>query len=284
MARRFLDYLKAHGRISDFTFFSFEHYPYQDRPTYSWADLYPEPGYVSHIVQVWKDDGLPSNIPFFMTEGNIGGGAPPSTVKSGLWLADYVGSVMAEGAGATFYFHYMPYPGNSSGFGNFLWIDQNYKVLGYPPQYIAAQLITKEWVQPVDAPHKQFKASSDVVDAAGNVLVTAYAVERPDGQWSVMLVNRDQFNDHAVKVAFAGADGKQGRFFSGSVDRITFGSNEYQWHEDPTQHEEGRRGERVGGHADPDGPPSKSTVSGDAQTLYQLPKASITVLRGRIGE
>ena len=79
---RFVDYLKAHGRLNDFTFFSFEHYPYQDRPTYSWADLYPEPGYVSHIVQVWKDNGVPPNIPFFMTEGNIGGGAPPSTVKS----------------------------------------------------------------------------------------------------------------------------------------------------------------------------------------------------------
>ena len=82
-------------------------------------------------------------------------------------------------------------------------------MVGYPPQYLAAQVITKEWVQPIDAPHKQFKASSDVTDAAGNVMVTAYAVERPDGQWSVMLVNRDQFNDHAVKVAFAG--GRQER-------------------------------------------------------------------------
>ena len=267
---RFVDYLKAHNRLNDFTFFSFEHYPYQDRPSYSWADLYPEPEYVRHIVQVWKDNGVPSNIPFFMTEGNIGGGAPPSTVKSGLWLADYVGSMMAEGAGATYYFHYMPYPREQSGFGNFLWIDNDYKVLGYPPQYIAAQLITKEWVQPIDALHKQFKAKSDLSDAAGNVLVTAYAVERPDGQWSVMLVNRDQSNDHAVKVAFDGA-GTSKRYFTGQVDRISFGSNEYQWHQ-----------ERTGGHADPDGPPSKSAVQGGADTLYQLPKASITILRGHL--
>jgi hypothetical protein len=268
---RFVDYLKAHGRLNDFQFFSFEHYPYQDRPTYSWADLYPEPEYVKHIVQVWKDNGLPPNIPFFMTEGNIGGGAPPSSVKAGLWLADYVGTMMGEGAGATYYFHYMPYPERMGGFGNFLGIDADYKVMTYPPQYIAAQIVTKEWVQPVDAPHKQFKATSDVNDAAGNVLVTAYAVERPDGQWSVMLVNRDQFNDHAVKVAFAG--GKRNRHFAGQVDRITFGSNEYQWHE-----------EGLLGHADPDGPPARSTVAGGAETLYQLPKASITVLRGRIGE
>ena len=268
---RFVGYLKAHGRLNDFTFFSFEHYPYQDRPTYSWQDLYPEPGYVSHIVQVWKDNGVPSDIPFFMTEGNIGGGAPPTTVKAGLWLADYVGSMMSEGAGATYYFHYMPYPRDQGGFGNFLWIDNDYKLLGYPPQYLVAQLITKDWVQPVDAPHKQFKASSDVVDAAGNVLVTAYVVERPDHQWSVMLVNRDQFNDHAVKVVFSDADGKRTSHFTGEIARITFGSNEYQWHVD---------GE--GGHADPDGPASRSTVDGGAETVYQVPKASVTVLRGMI--
>jgi len=267
---RFVDYLKAHGRLNDFTFFSFEHYPYQDRPSYSWADLYPEPEYVKHIVQVWKDNGVPANIPFFMTEGNIGGGAPPSTVKSGLWLADYVGSMMAEGAGATYYFHYMPYPREQSGFGNFLWIDQDYKVIGYPPQYIAAQLITKEWVQPIDAPHKQFKADSDLADAAGNVLVTSYAIQRPDGQWALMLVNRDQSNDHPVKIAFDGV-GRSAQFFSGNVERITFGSNEYEWHQ-----------EGVGGHADPDGPPSRSTVQGSAETLYLLPKASITILRGKI--
>jgi hypothetical protein len=265
---RFVDYLKAQGRLNDFTFFSFEHYPYQDRPTYSWADLYPEPGYVSHIVQVWKDNGLPPNIPFFMTEGNIGGGAPPSTVKSALWLADYVGSMMSEGAGATYYFHYMPSPDHPSGF---LSIDKDYNFKGFTPQYLATQVIAKEWVQPVDAPHKQFKASSDVTDAAGNVLVTAYAVERPDKRWSVMLVNRDQFNDHAVKLVFADPVTKSNRHFSGELDRITFGSNEYLWHQE---------GER--GHADPDGPAAKSTVRGGPEALYRLPKASITVLRGSI--
>jgi hypothetical protein len=136
---------------------------------------------------------------------------------------------------------------------------------------MASQVITKEWVQPVDAPHKLFRASSDVTDAAGNVLVTAYAVERPDGQWSVMLVNRDQYNDHAVKVVFN--DGaRRDRHFSGQVDRITFGSNEYKWHPE---------GER--GHADPDGPPAKSKISGGPDALYTLPMASITVLRGAVG-
>jgi len=265
---RFLDYLKAHGRMSDFTFFSFEHYPFQDRKgPGTWSDLYLEPGFVSHVVQAWKDNGLPPGLPFFMTEGNMGGGSGPSDVKSGLWLADYVGSMMTAGASGTFYFHYMPSPG---GRGGFLRLDKDYRVTSYPPQYLAAQVITKEWVQPVDAPHRLFRVSSDVTDATGNLLVTAYAVERPDGQWSVMLVNKDHDHDHAVKVVFADAESKRDRFFSGPVDRITFGAAEYQWHADGTS-----------GRADPDGPPSKSTVTGGADALYQLPKASIVVLRGR---
>jgi hypothetical protein len=268
---RFLDYLKAHGRMKDFTFFSFEHYPFQDRRTpAAWSDLYLEPGFVSHILQVWKDNGLPPNLPFFMTEGNMGGGGGPQDVKSALWLADYVGSMMTGGAGGTYYFHYMPTPG---GRGGFLALDSDYHVRNYPPQYLAAQVITQEWVQPVDAPHRLFKVSSDVTDASGNLMVTAYAVERPDGQWAVMLVNRDHDNDHAVQVVFADPETGRDRHLSGPVDRIVFGAAEYQWHPEGSS-----------GHADPDGPPSKSAVTGGADTLYPLPKASIVVLRGRLGD
>jgi hypothetical protein len=269
---RFLAYLKAHGRMQDFTFFSFEHYPFQDEKSPStWSDLYREPGLVSHIIEAWKDNGLPPNLPFFMTEGNMGGaGEAPIDVRGALWLADYVGCMMTGGAAGTFYFHYMPTPG---GHGSFLALDNDYRVRNYPPQYLAAQVITKEWVQPVDAPHRLFRVSSDVTDAAGNLLVTAYAVERPDGQWSVMLVNRDHDNDHTVKVVFSNSKTKRDRHFTGHVDRITFGAAEYVWH-----------AEAGGGRADPDGPPTRSTVTGDAETLYSLPKASITVVRGRIGE
>jgi len=205
-----------------------------------------------------------------MTEGNIGGGSGPKDVKSALWLADYVGTMMSEGASGTFYFHYMPTPG---GRGGFLALDKDYRVVNYPPQYLAAQVITKEWVQPVDAPHRMFRAASDVTDESGAVMVTAYALERPDRQWSVMLVNRDHDNDHTVSVTFSDEDAKRARHFAGTVDRITFGSAEYQW---PS-------GDNVI-HADPDGPPAKSTVPGGKDAVYRLPKASIVVLRGRIAE
>ena len=62
-----------------------------------------------------------------------------------------------------------------------------------------------------------------------------------------------------------------------------------QWHPDPvpagTPPPSGNgRGRVANGHADPDGPPSKSSVkAGGADTLYKLPKASIIVLRGKLG-
>jgi hypothetical protein len=268
---RFLDYLKVHGHLNDFTFFSFEHYPFQEKGiTASWGDLYIEPMLVHHVVQAWRDNGLPPNLPFFMTEGNMGGGSGSRDVKSALWLADYVGSMMSEGAGGTYYFHYIPTPGRR---GGFLTLGEDYRVVNYPAQYLAAQVITKEWVQPVDAAHRMFRATSDVTDENGNVLVTAYALERPDGQWSLMLVNKDRDSDHTVSVTFAGEETKHARHFAGTVDRITFGAAEYQW----------PAGDSAT-HAEPDGPPTKATVPGGKDALYRLPKASVVVLRGRLAE
>src|SRR5262249_53842911 len=222
---RFLNYLKAHGRLNDFTFFSFEHYPRNN----SWSDLYREPELVSHIVQVWKDDGLPTDTPFFMTEGNMENYEKGADIKQALWLADYVGSMMTAGASGTFYFHYIATPGHP---GPLLTVDRNYQVVGYPAQYFSTQMITKEWAQPVDATHQVFKASGDITDDSGNILVTAYSIKRPDGNWSVMLVNRDRDRDHAVKLKFINEESAQNSFFAGHVDLITLGESQYRWRPD----------------------------------------------------
>jgi hypothetical protein len=288
---RFLDYLKVRDHLQDFTFFSFEHYPCMGgQACADWNSLYGEPAYVNRVVQAWKDNGLPPKVPFFMTEGNDLGEGGAGTVKSALWLADYVGSMLSAGASGTYYFHYIA-SGRPAGF---LPIDENDHVKYYPPQYLATQLITREWVEPVDSVHKLFRAAGDVRDKDGNMLVTAYPVERPDGQWSVMLINKDQDNAHSVQVSFAGTDAGHDRFFTGAVDRIVFGAAEYQWHPDlatpddkpkVTGDDGGDRRPALRGHPDPDGPPTKSTVASTGpDTLYELPKASVIVLRGKLAD
>jgi hypothetical protein len=103
------------------------------------------------------------------------------------------------------------------------------------------------------------------------VLVTVYAVLRPDGQWSLMVVNKDQESPHSVHIAFEDAAAKKETYFVGPVSMVTFGSEQYQWHSNIR-----------GGTADPDGPVVRSTIDGGRNTAYTLPRASITVLRGKL--
>jgi hypothetical protein len=274
---RFLDYLKTHGRLADLAFMSFEHYPYDGCET-PWKNLYQEPQLLTHIMQVWRDDGLPPDIPLLDTETNAHGGEASVEVFGALWLGDTFAGFLTAGGKATFYYHALsyspPHPAcpNSWGTYHMFMVDKNYEIKSRTSQFFAAQLLTQEWSQPVDAEHRTFKAVSDVKDADGQVLVTAYAVLRPDGQWSLLLINKDYDNPHPVRIVFHDdGDPNPNRSFAGPVTMISFGKAQYQWHPG-----------RKNGYADPDGPAATSSVEGAADTQYMLPAASMTVLRGNI--
>ncbi|HLJ87925.1 MAG TPA: discoidin domain-containing protein [Candidatus Angelobacter sp.] len=272
---RFLDYLKSHGRLGDLAFMSFEHYPYDGCET-PWKNLYDEPRLITHIMQVWRDDGLPPGIPMFDTETNCHGGDAAVDIFGALWLADSFAGFLTAGGKATYYYHALPYSPphpackNSWGTYHMFMIDRNYQIKQPIAQFFAAQMITQEWVQPKDAEHKLYNAASDVQDGEGHTLVTAYAALRPDGDWSLMLINKDHDHAHPVKVVFQ-QEGTSQSSFEGRVTLVTFGSAQYQWHS------AGREG-----YADPGLPPAKSTVTGGQNTVYNLPPASLTVLRGKI--
>ena len=126
----------------------------------------------------------------------------------------------------------------------------------------------------------------DVEDGAGHELVTSYVVKRPDGQFSVMLVNRDQQNAHKVRIAFHGKDAVG---FSGAVEVSTFGSVQYQWHPAKTRfmaHAESGADKTIvvtaQGSADPDGPIAHATQQAGKDSVYELPAASAVVGRGKI--
>jgi hypothetical protein len=152
-------------------------------------------------------------------------------------------------------------------------VSKDYQIQQPTSQYFASQLINLEWVQPGVGVHQVFPASSDVVDSAGHALVTAYALRRPDGQWALLVVNKDQENPHSLRLAFHDAAATADSAFTGPVDRITFGSEQYQWQAQPN-----------GGSANPDGPPSRSQLTAAPPTVFTFPKASVTVLRGHITE
>lgn len=272
---RFVAYLKAHGRLADLAFVSFEHYPF-DPCDIKWETLYSEPQLMKHILQVWRDDGVPNDVPLIVTESHLAAGltGPMSTIFAGVWLADNIGSFF-EGGGAVFYHSpIQPQPVQNSCLGWASWskfvADRDYNITGYTSLYFAAHMINLEWVQHRSGEHQMFPSSTDIKDEQGNVLVTSYAVRRPDGNWSVMLVNRDETHPHVLRVVFETPRHRQSSF-SGPVTMVTFGSEQYVW-----------KDEGQNSHADPDGPPVATTVAGSPEAIFTLPKASITVLRGRV--
>jgi len=275
---RFVDYLKAHGRRADLAFVSFEHYPFEPCDI-TWKTLYTEPRLIKHILDVWRADGVPPRVPLMVTENHLAAQltGPMSTIFAALWLADNVGSFF-EGGGAAFYHSpIQPQPVEPSCLGWATWSnfvsDRDYNITGYNSTYFAAHMINLEWVQHRSGVHRMYRSSIEIKDAEGNELVTSYAVLRPDGNWSVMLVNRDEMNPHTVKVIFEDPKKKRNAYFSGPVTLTTFGSEQYVW-----------RDEGKNSHADPDGPPIGRTLSGGPRTSYTLPKASVTVLRGRVDD
>jgi hypothetical protein len=234
---RFLDYLKTHGRLSELAFVSFEHYPFEPC-TITWKTLYAEPGLMKHILQVWRDDGVPKNVPLMVTESHLASNltGPMSTIFAALWLADNVGSFF-EGGGAAFYHSPIQPQGiqgsclGSASWSNFV-SDERYTIKGYTSLYFAAHMINLEWVEHRAGMHYMFPSSTDIKDSEGNLLVTSYAVRRPDGNWSLMLVNRDETSPHKIRIQFEDSKGTSGAFFSGAVRVVTFCSGQYWWFKD----------------------------------------------------
>ena len=271
---RFIDYLKAHGRPSDLAFVSFEHYPFETC-NITWKTLYQEPKLMKQILQVWRNDGVPKDVPLMVTESSVAAGltGPMSTIWGGLWLSDSIGAFF-EGGGAVY--HHSPIQPQDiqktclgyASWSNFI-ADKDYNINGYTAFYWAAHMINLEWVSHRSGVHHMFPSSTGIQDTEGNVLVTSYAVHRPDGNWSLMLVNRDETNPHPVRVIFE--DSKGSASFSGPVTFVTFGSEQYVWKNDGKN-----------SHADPDGPPIGTIVPGGPQSTFVLPKASVTVLRGKV--
>jgi len=273
---RFVAYLKAHGTLSDLSFVSFEHYPFEPC-TITWKTLYTEAQLMKHILQVWRDDGVPKNVPLMVTESHLSAQltGPMTTIFAALWLADNVGSFF-EGGGSAFYHSPIQPEGihntclGWASWSNFV-SDENYDIKGYTSLYFAAHLINLEWAQHRAGIHRMFPSSIEIKDSEGNVLVTSYTLLRPDGNWSLMLVNRDETTPHTFRVVFEDSRNERRWSFSGPVTLVTFGSEQYVWINDGPN-----------SHPDPDHAPVATTVSANSQTTFTLPKASVTVLRGTV--
>src|SRR6266404_5843939 len=275
---RFIEYLKAHNRLNDLSFVSFEHYPIPPCDV-NWTDLYREPERTRAVLRAWREDGVPESIPLMNTESNLSWELtePMQDVFAALWLADSVGSFLQFAGGGAVYYHSPIQPETLragchgySTYGNFV-ADEDLNIKQSTAQYFAGRMINLDWLKHGAGIHRFYPAASDLTDNAGNIIVTAYAALQPDGDWSVLLVNKDSTNAHAVGIQFAAAGTGATQRFTGEVSVTTFGAEQYVWHP---------AGARS--YADPDGPPAAWSLSTKPDASFLLPRASITVIRGKI--
>ena len=273
---RFLDYLKSHDHIQDLAFVSFEHYPF-DPCSVNWADLYREPELTRNCLDAFRQDGLPEGVPLMNTESAVTYNLSNymTDIFSALWLADSVGSFFLYGGSAYYHSPIQAEPlqagchGGWATYGNYV-ADADLKIRQFTAQYHTGRMINNEWVTHRSGMHDLFRVNGTIADPAGHALVTAYAVRRPDGDWAVLLVNKDRDHPRSIEIAFEGADGATG-FYDGEVNMVTFGSEQYVWHSAGAE-----------SHAEPDNPPVASTIMAGRGAGVKLPKCSVTVLRGKV--
>ena len=119
-----------------------------------------EPQLLTHIVQVWRDDGLPAGVPLLDTETNAHGGEASVEIFGALWLSDTFAGFLNAGGKGTVYHHALSYspahPVCPSSWGTYhmFMVDEKYEIKSRTSQFFAAQHLPQEGAQPVDAEHR----------------------------------------------------------------------------------------------------------------------------------
>jgi hypothetical protein len=141
--------------------------------------------------------------------------------------------------------------------------------------YYAAQLLTKEWMQPVSQQHEIFPViinqTKNGAHGVTRLAVTTYAVRRPDNQWALLAINKDPKRAAQLNVEFKLPGAKQPVNFVDQVQVIQLSRQQYAWHADGPN-----------GHPSRSLPPAQFTR--EASSLYELPPYSLNVIRGNVAD
>jgi hypothetical protein len=226
-----------------------------------------------------RQNGVPLGIPWLMTEYgySVFGGRPEVDIEGALFNADTVGAFLSLGGAKPYLYGYEPnYLQNElkCSWGNLMMLQLHAKTdqLNRLSAYYAAQLLTKEWLQPVSEQHEMFPVTiKETENGLACPNVTAYAVRRPDKQWALLAINKDPKRAAQLNVEFNLPSARQPLSFAGRVEVIQFSRQQYAW-----------RDEGPKGHPIRSLPPAQFTQ--EATPSYELPPYSLTVLRGKVAD
>src|SRR5437016_4936395 len=271
---RFLKYVRAAG--AHFDFFSFEFYPFDNICSPAPPQLLEIPSRLGSMLASLRSDGVPSDIPWLMTEYgySVFAGRHEVDVEGALFNADIVATFLTLGGAKSYLYGYEPnylQDELKCSWGNLMILQLNLKgdQLNRLSAYYAAKLITKEWMQPTSDSHDIFPVTIKQEKPTSSPAVTVYAVRRPDKQWALLAINKHPKHAAQLNVQFNIPGAQQPVRFVGQVEVIQFSRQQYAWHDDGPN-----------GHPIRSLPPARFTREGSS--TYELPPYSLTVLRGKV--
>ena len=269
---RFLKYI-GNAKCS-FDFFSFEFYPFDNICADAAPQLLETPKRLGAMITSLRTDGVPTAIPWLLTEYgySVFAGRHEVEIEGALFDADTVGTFLTLGGSKPYLYGYEPnFLQNelNCSWGNLmmLQLNPNSDQLTRLSAYHAAQLITKEWMQPISETHEIFPVTITQRKPTLSHAVSLFAVRRPDKQWALLAINKHPNRTARLSVRFTSSETQRQVSFAGEVSVIQFSRNQYLWHDDG-----------------PDGHPIRSLPPANfrqkAASIYELPPYSLTVLRG----
>jgi hypothetical protein len=271
---RFLKYVR--GAKVPFDFFSFEFYPFDNICADPAPHLLKIPKRLGAMMTSLRADGVPSGIPWLMTEYgySVFAGRPEVDIEGALFNADTVGAFLALGGAKPYLYGYEPnflQDELKCSWGNLMMLQLTPKSdqLNRLSAYYAAHLVVKEWMQPVNEQHDIFPATIKQTKPGSSSAATVYAVRRPDKQWALLAINKDPKRAAQLNVEFNLPGAKHPVTFVGKVEVIQFSRQQYVWHANGPN-----------GHPIRSLPPAQFTR--EASAPYQLPPYSLTILRGKL--
>ena len=211
--RDFRRELNRHGEGSSFRFLSFEWYPFDDVEEKESLQLPRSVPMLECTMRRYRGLGLPLiigeyNYSVFPCRQEV-------DLAGGLLNAEIAAQFLCGGGALAYYYGYEPnrLENTSGSWGNQLMLLKRSGSLTPVATFHALRLLTSEWMDPRGGSHGVLPVSL----RGGSGLLEAWALRRPDGASSLLLINKA---DHPVTVAVHG--------MKPSVSSV-YGFGQYGW-------------------------------------------------------
>ena len=188
-------------QVSEFGFFSFEWYPFDDACTDTGPQLAQAPAILAAALEELRSDGLADSIPRIMTEYGYSafGGPADVEISSALLNSEAVAGFFSHGGSEAYVYGIEPgtllkEPHCARWGNNLLFLGDDDRQAKYRMPTYSRRLAADPRLGRFQrgASTRSMRQTMRPTGSHGDVgLVSAYPLQRPDGRWSLLLVNRD---------------------------------------------------------------------------------------------